>query len=191
MPFDRLPGPSSPDLTPSQQLAELSRHIGERSAAHVCAELLEGADPRDHLEVMSYLAGRALEWALASDSAPYWVRTWGARGLRYVWADEVSPAVVAGLDDEHWRPADMCLKVAWLRELGEAGPGAERLSRHELPRVRLAAVRCLGKVGDTEHVEVVEDALDDEGADVRRAAARALVLLDQRLDLGLDLPDLA
>lgn len=191
MPSDPLPGPSSLDLTPRQQLAELSEHLGEPAAARACADLLQGADPRDHLEVLSYLAGRALEWALTSESASYWVRTWGARGLRYVWADDVSPAVVAGLDDEHWRPAEMCLKVARLRELGEAGPGAERLSRHQLPRVRVAAVRCLGKVGDTEHVEVVEVALDDEQPAVRRAAARALVLLDERLDLGLDLPDLA
>jgi len=191
MPSDPLPGPSSFDLTPQEQLAELSLQLGEQATARACADLLEGADPRDHVEVMSYLAGRSLDRVLGTGGPPgYWVRTWGARGLRYVWADEVSPAVVAGLDDEHWRPAEMCLKVAWLRDLGEAGPGAARLSRHELSRVRVAAVRCLGKVGDTEHVAVVRDALGDGDGDVLRAAARALVLLDERLDLGLDLSDL-
>ena len=58
----------------------------------------------------------------------YWVRTWGARGLLYVWDDSAAPAVVAGLDDEHWRPAEMCLKVSTKRELGEAGPRAAVLA---------------------------------------------------------------
>lgn len=190
MPSGPLPGPSSLDLTPRQRLQELKEHLGEQAAAQACAELLEGANPREHLDVMPYLAGRALEWSQTSDSAAYWVRTWGARALRYVWAPDVASAVVAGLDDEHWRPAEMCLKVAALRELGEAGPGAERLSGHELVRVRVAAARCLGRVGDTEHVSAAWVLLEDPDPEVRRSAARALVMLDERLDLGPEIPDL-
>ena len=77
----------------------------------------------------------------------------------------------------------MCLKVAAKREIGEAGPGAVPLTRHELPRVRAAALRCLGVVGDTEHVEIVEDALADDEDQVRRAAAGALRRMTSRLDL--------
>jgi len=77
-----------------------------------------------------------------------------------------------------------------LRQIGESGPGAVALVDHELPRVRQQAARCLGANGDTEHVAIVEGALSDENADVRRAAARALVLLGERLDLDLDVPDL-
>ena len=114
----------------------------------------------------------------------HWVRTWGARGLLYVWADSAAPAVVAGLRDEHWRPTEMCLKVATKRELGEAGPRAAELAvTGELPRVRVQALRTLGAVGDTEHVEVVRDLLDDEETSVRRQAARALEQLARRLDL--------
>ena len=117
----------------------------------------------------------------------YWVRTWGARGLLYVWDDSAAPAVVAGLDDEHWRPAEMCLKVSTKRELGEAGPRAAVLAVDgELPRVRVQALRTLGAVGDTEHVDVVRELLDDEDQAVRRQAARSLSLLARRLDLDID-----
>ena len=57
------------------------------------------------------------------------------------------------------------------------------LSRHELPRVRAQALRTLAAVGDTEHVDAVREALDDEEAAVRRQAARALASLERRLDL--------
>jgi HEAT repeat protein len=117
----------------------------------------------------------------------YWVRTWGARGLLYVWDDSASQAVVAGLEDEHWRPAEMCLKVSTKREIGEAGPGAARLAvTGELPRVRVQALRTLGVVGDTEHVEVVRAALEDPDASVRRQAGRAMSALAARLDVDLE-----
>jgi HEAT repeat protein len=44
-------------------------------------------------------------------------------------------------------------------------------------------VRTLGVVGDTEHVEVVEAALDDPDVSVRMAAERAMTRLVERLDL--------
>ncbi|MEP6665748.1 MAG: HEAT repeat domain-containing protein, partial [Nocardioidaceae bacterium] len=187
----QLPPPTDLAGTPRDMLAELERHVGTATAAGWCADLLEGADPHDYVGMLHYLGGRATQGVLDGWWGPlYWVRTWGARGLRYVWSDTAAPAVVAGLGDEAWRPAEMCLKVSWLREIGEAGPGAARLIDHELPRVRAAAVRCLGRVGDTEHVEIVEAALDDEHADVRRAAARALTEMANRLDLELDPPDI-
>lgn len=106
-----------------------------------------------------------------------------------MWAPSCAPVVVEHLEDKHWRPAEMCLKVATRREIGEAGPGAVTLSTHELPRVRVASMRCLGRVGDTEHVGAVDAALDDEQAAVRRAAARALREMVGRLDLDILPPD--
>lgn len=182
-----LPPPADLASTPAQLVATLERLVGPRLAATWCADLIEGADPHDYAVVLPYLGGRAAQPALDGIWASYWIRTWGARGLRYVWVDEVAYAIVHGLDDEHWRPAEMCLKVAALREIGEAGPGAVQWLDHELPRVRAAACRTLGVVGDTEHVRLVLDALDDEHADVRRAAARAARLLSRRLDLEIDL----
>ena len=116
------------------------------------------------------------------DWKPYWSRVWAARGLLYVWDDCAAPAVLAGLTDPAWRVAEMCLKVAARRDL-PAGDEAVRLARHELPRVRAAALRALGAAGDVEHVPAVRGALEDDAEEVRAAAARALDRMRTRLDL--------
>ena len=157
----------------------------------LCVELLEGADRDEHADAMPYLTGwcstGARRPSIPTSWKDYWVRTWGARGLLYVWDDIAAPAVVAGLDDEHWRPAEMCLKVSTKREIGEAGPRAAVLAvQGEPPRVRVQALRTLGAVGDTEHVEVVRGLLDDAEPAVRRQAARSLTQLARRLDIEID-----
>ncbi len=114
----------------------------------------------------------------------YWVRTWGARGLLHVWDDAATDAIVEGLGDDHWRPAEMCLKVTARHQVAGAGDAAAVLAGHELPRVRSQAMRALAAVGDTEHLDPVRVRLDDEVPDVRRQAARALDQLSARLDLG-------
>jgi HEAT repeat protein len=57
------------------------------------------------------------------------------------------------------------------------------LTRHELPRVRANAVRALGVVGDTEHVQAVLAVLRDPEERVRGHAARAYARMARRLDL--------
>ena len=190
--------PSDPDLAPPRDLEapvgvlveELAGHLGIDATVALCLDLLAGADRRDHLGALPYLTGLTFEPGsprLEPQRWPdHWVRTWGARGLLYVWSDDATDPVVAGLSDEHWRPAEMCLKVSTRRELGEAGPGALLLLDHPLPRVRGQALRTLGVAGDTEHVAAVRRALDDEQPDVRRHAARALERMSARL--GLDAP---
>ena len=171
---------------------ELADHLGVPATVRLCVELLEGADRDAHPEAIPYLTGFVFDEAspvyYPEQWKDYWVRTWGARGLLYVWDDVAAPAVVAGLDDEHWRPAEMCLKVSTKREVGEAGPRAAVLAvEGELPRVRVQALRTLGAVGDTEHADVVRDLLDDADAAVRRQAARSLTQLARRLDLDVEL----
>ena len=100
-----------------------------------------------------------------------------------VWSDGASDAVVAGLSDEHWRPAEMCLKVAARHEVAGTGPWAARLATHALPRVRAQALRALAVVGDTEHADVVRRGLDDPDPAVRTQAARAWERMSARLDL--------
>ena len=114
------------------------------------------------------------------------MRTWGARGLLHVWDDSATGAVVAGLADEHWRPAEMCLKVTARHDVAGAGDGAAALRDHELPRVRAQALRALAVAGDTQHVELVRDRLEDDDEAVRRQAARALKAMAKRLDVGPD-----
>ena len=147
-------------------------------------DLLVGADPWSHAEVLPYLAGKGpAAGLLAGDWPLLWARFWGSRGLLRVWDESAVPAVVAALDDPEWRPAEGALRVAARHEVAEAADGAVRLSRHELPRVRATALRVLGAAGDIEHVEPVLDALEDPDADVRRSAARALRRMVPRLHL--------
>lgn len=178
--------PVLPEERPSPRdlLALLEAHVGEAVAATLCAEVLAAETPDEHPETVRFLGGPSGEAVLAGSPSwkPYWTRVWGARGLLYVWDDSAAPAVLDGLQDEQWRVAEMCLKVATRREL-PAGDDAARLASHDLPRVRAAALRTLGAAGDVEHVPVVREALHDEDETVRRTAARALDRLSARLDL--------
>jgi hypothetical protein len=182
-----LPPPRDIEAHVGELVVELAGHLGQPAVVSLCVELLEGADAQQHLPEIAYLTGIAFgtepgERDLA-EWADYWPRSWGARGLLYVWDDSATDAVVAGLGDEHWRPAEMCLKVVARHEVGGAGDGAAALSTHELPRVRAQALRALAVAGDTEHVDAVRARLDDEHEDVRRQAARALTRMSRRLDL--------
>lgn len=171
----------------AELVAELDALVGRDRFVEVCVDLLGGAARTSYVGELRYLTGHAwdpgdpvLDPAVWKD---YWVRTWGARGLLHCWDDAATDAVVAGLGDEHYRPAEMCLKVSARYDVAGAGPGAAVLASHELPRVRVAAARALAVVGDTEHVAVVEALLDDEDASVRGAAARAQSALTARLGL--------
>jgi HEAT repeat protein len=189
-----MDGPGKPrhgEASVRDTVLALAAREGEVAVVDVCATLLGGAPPETWPSAAAELSGHqgSVEDVRASGFKDYWWRTWGARGLLYVWADSASEAVILGLDDEHWRPAEMCLKVAARRELAEAAEGAVRLSGHPLPRVRAAALRLLGVTGDTEHVSVARAALDDDDLQVRRAAGLALERMVARLDLpGEELP---
>ncbi len=186
-----LPRPSEGDAPVASRIRALDALVGRDRLVEVCVDLLGGADRTSYVPELRYLTGHTWE-----DDDPvrdpavwkdYWVRTWGARGLLHCWHDAATDAVVAGLGDDHYRPAEMCLKVAAKHDVAGAGPGAAALARHELPRVRANAVRTLGVVGDTEHVEVVLAALEDPETAVRAHAARAYERMARRLDLpGLD-----
>lgn len=171
----------------AELIAELAARLGVPRFVEVCTALMAGADREEYVEELPGLTGH--EWHPGDgvfDRArwhDYWVRTWGARGLLHVWDDSASEAVVRGLADEHWRPAEMCLKVAARHEVAGTGDGAAVLADHELPRVRAQAMRALAATGDSEHVPAVRDHLDDPDEAVRRQAARALTALEARLDL--------
>jgi hypothetical protein len=171
----------------AQSTAELARRIGVPAFVAVCVDLLEGAPRERYVEELRFLTGH--EWrpgdAVLDHRSwkDHWVRSWGARGLLHVWSDVATSAVVRGLDDEHYRPAEMCLKVAARHEVAGAGDGAARLAGHELPRVRAQAMRCLAVCGDREHVAAVRAGLEDPSADVRGHAGRAWTALERRLDL--------
>jgi HEAT repeat protein len=166
-------------------IVDLAARLGVRRFVAVCTDLMAGADREGYVAELRGLTGHdPVERILDRESwHDYWVRTWGARGLLHVWDDSATDAVVRGLADEHWRPAEMCLKVAAKHEVAGTGDGAAALADHELPRVRAQAMRALAAVGDSEHVAAVRHRLDDEDEAVRRQAGRALIALERRLDL--------
>ena len=180
--MDPLPPPPDLEALPRELVAALRTRLTESQAAALCADLLGGAPPEEHADLLPYLAGRPGATYFEGGWADYWPQVWGARGLLYVWDDGVTDAVLAGLRHKAWRVAEMCLKVAALRDL-PAGDDAARLSGHELPRLRAAAARALGAAGDVEHLAAVEDLLDDPSEEVRRAAHRARERMRSRLDL--------
>jgi HEAT repeat protein len=180
---DHLPVPEDVTAAPRILLAQLRDLVGEARAVDICVELLTGAAAADFRAELWYFGAQATPGVLDGSWAPYWTRVWGARGLLYVWSPAAAPVVISGLADPAWRVAEMCLKVSSLRELAEAGDSSVGLTEHELPRVRANAVRTLGLVGDTEHVEAVVAALADEEPSVRRAADLAMRRLTARLDL--------
>lgn len=169
----------------AQLIRDLDAAVGRARFVDVCVDLLSGADRASYVPELRYLAGSSREGFLDRESwKDYWVRTWGARGLLYCWDDRAGDAVVRGLGDEHYRPAEMCLKVSARHDVAGAGPGAAALTRHELARVRANAVRTLGVVGDTEHVEAVLSVLDHDPDEwVRIQAARGYERMARRLDL--------
>jgi HEAT repeats len=171
----------------AELIADLAARLGVPRFVAVCTDLMAGADRNQYVEELRGLTGH--DWhpgdgVLDRDSwHDYWVRTWGARGLLHVWDESATDAVVRGLADDHWRPAEMCLKVAARHEVAGTGDGAATLADHELPRVRAQAMRALAVTGDREHLDAVRDRLDDEDVEVRKQAARALDALERRLDL--------
>lgn len=182
-----VPRPADPDRPVATLVRELDALVGRERFVDVCVDLVGGADRTAYVAELRYLTGHSWE---AGDPVfdpevwkDYWVRTWGGRGLLYCWSDRATDAVVAGLGDEHYRPAEMCLKVAAKYDVAGTGPGAAALTRHELPRVRANAVRTLGVVGDTEHVDAVVTVLNDPEEWVREHAAHAYERMAARLDL--------
>ena len=188
-----LPAPAPVERPLAQRIRELDAILGRTRFVAVCVDLLGGADRTAYVAELRYLTNH--DWSARDpirdrDSwKDHWVRTWGARGLLHCWDDGATRPVVAGLADEHYRPAEMCLKVAAQHDVAGSGPGAALLTRHELPRVRIQAARALGVVGDTDQADALRSLLDDEDEGVRRHAARAWERLARRLDLpaGTDL----
>lgn len=154
-----------------------------------CAELVSGIDPAEVCLDLDHIGGPGAARLMRTSDAPYFPRVWAARAMRYVWhetgaaGDAARAALVAGLADEHWRVREMSAKVVALHQVGDAADALPPLLHDETPRVRAAAARALGAVGEHEHLGTVDTATDDIDPAVARAAERALAQLRTRLDI--------
>jgi HEAT repeat protein len=175
--------------SPRDRASAAAEALGDRALTRWCADLLAGraawGDP--DLPDIGWVGGRVVDgWGsperLGEDTV-YWSRVWAARTLLHVWDDLCGADVVAGLDDPAWRVREMCAKVAARWEVGAAGNACATLVlRDDTTRVRAAAARVLGAVGEAEHAPALHSALDDPEPSVRRAAERALARVRVRLD---------
>ncbi len=121
---------------------------GHRGLMDRCVRLYRELDWGDEPELMSYLAGRAgARWVeLGFGTQAYFVRTWALRAMLYAWHESASATVIDALQDEHWRPREMALKVAAKRLAGGDADAVARLQDDPVPRVRAAATRALERL---------------------------------------------
>ncbi|MES2171549.1 MAG: HEAT repeat domain-containing protein [Actinomycetota bacterium] len=165
------------DASPQKRIEEAIALFGEREVAVRSASLLMGGNEGE--EFLLWVGGRHAQGVL--DGAPplYWPEVWGARTLTFAWDDSAASAVHRGLGDQAWRVREMCARVVFVRRLPETDALLPLLD-DEVARVRAAAARALGEVGDQSVTERLTAALQDPEKEVRRAAHDALVRLEKR-----------
>jgi len=166
------------DDSPGDRIAAAVARFGEQVVVDRSASLLSGGNEGE--EFLLIVGGRHAQGVL--DGAPplYWPEVWGARALSFVWADSARSAVHRGLGDRAWRVREMCARVVFLRRLDEQEALSTLLS-DEVARVRGAAARALGEIGDASHVEALTLLLKDDEKEVRRSAHDAMVRLEKRI----------
>lgn len=164
--------------------------FGLHAVVDTCLALLEGDEDYEMLPVpLGYLGGghavaQLRRGDLARRGQDYWPRVWAARGLRYAWLDYAEPPLVGALRDPAWRVQEMAAKVVAQRELGSASGLLTPLVDSRVVRVRAAAIRALGVVGEYEHAELIQRVTDADPV-VRVAVDAALRRLRVRLDRAL------
>ena len=165
------------DDSPGDRITAAVARFGEQAVVDRCASLLMGGNEGE--EFLLVVGGRHAQGVL--DGAPplYWPEVWGARALTFVWAATAASAVHRGLGDQAWRVREMCARVVFLRRLEEQ-EALTLLLTDEVARVRGAAARALGEVGDESHVEALTLLLKDDEKEVRRSAHDAMVRLEKR-----------
>jgi hypothetical protein len=184
----RNPTPAEVDLGPGPRLLVLADEFGAVQVARWCSDLLLRRAKYDDPDLPSlvWLGGRHAERLLALPELgvhEYWPRVWAARGLLHVWAPLAAPALLAAASDEAWRVRELAAKVAARWEVGEAAAALVGLVTDEVDRVRVAAVRALGRIGEAEDAELIRAVSSQPALSV--AAERALDELSRRLDREL------
>lgn len=173
---------------PRAWVAAACAELGETAVLESCLALLDGADPSS-VELSLEAIGGPGAAEIVRSSAPYFARVWAARAMLYVWpagdrtTRELDDVLRRRLGDEHWRVREMCAKVVRRHEVGAAADALVPLLLDPVPRVRGAAARALGAVGEHEHLEPLQELADDPEPAVRDARARAQAQLEVRLDL--------
>jgi len=155
------------DLPPHERIASAVARFGEDTVIERAVALLGGFNVGE--DFLLYVGGTHAQGILDGAPALYWPEVWGARALLSVWNDTATAAVGAGLTNQAWRVREMCAKVVAARQLpfGEIVRG---LLTDDVARVRSAAARAVGEVGEASDSELVAKLFRDPEVDVRRSA---------------------
>ena len=117
-------------MTPALTLSAMCARRGRAQVVAGCVTLIRG-DYSDEPFIRE-LGGDGAAYILAGHArvdGRYWFRTWGARGLLYVWDDSALPAVVEATSDEHWRVREMAAKVVARHQVDDALSGGRTAPR--------------------------------------------------------------
>ena len=116
-----------------------------------CVRLYREMQWGDEPELMTYLAGaKGVRWVeLGFGVQDYFVRTWALRAMLYAWDPSAGPTVIYALQDEHWRPREMALKVVAKRSIDCEAEVASMVTGDPVPRVRAAAGRAMQRLDGT------------------------------------------
>jgi len=133
---------------PSVLVGLAAARWGQRGLMERCVRLYREMDWGDEPELMSFVAGAAgPRWVeLGFGTQSYFVRTWALRAMLYAWDDSASATVIDALEDEHWRPREMALKVVAKRRVDGDIDAVARLQDDPVPRVQAAARRALDRL---------------------------------------------
>jgi hypothetical protein len=157
------------DAPIERRIALAVERWGEPDVVANAIELAAGVHVAE--EYLLVVGGDHAKGILEGAPLLYWPELWGVRALLYVWDDSAQDAVIAALHNQAWRVREMAARVSAVRGL----PVSEMLTgllTDETPRVRAAAARALGAIGDD--VDVLRPLLKDPEIDVRRAAQQGM-----------------
>jgi hypothetical protein len=141
------------DAHPSVLIGLAVERWGQRGLMDRCVHLYREMDWGDEPELMSFVAGEnGLRWVeLGFGVQGYFVRTWALRAMLYAWDESASKTVIDALEDEHWRPREMALKVVAKRLIDSDVDAVARLRDDPVPRVQAAARRAMELLGRERH----------------------------------------
>jgi hypothetical protein len=170
-----VPEENQKDLPIEARIAAAVEQLGLDTVVLRSLSLLAGNNEGE--EFLLVVGGEHAQGILDGAPVLYWPELWGTRALLYVWNDSAIAGVSAALQNQAWRVREMATRVVATRELtlqDEVGA----LLLDEVPRVRAAAARALGTIGDD--VEVIRPLLKDPEIDVRRGAQHGIDAIRQR-----------
>lgn len=170
-----VPDETPVDLPIEARIAAAVEQLGVDTVVLRALSLLAGNNEGE--EFLLVVGGEHAQGILDGAPVLYWPELWGTRALLYVWNDSAIAGVTAALQNQAWRVREMATRVASTREL-QLQDEVGALLTDDVARVRAAAARALGAIGDD--VEVIRPLLKDPEIEVRRGAQQGIDAIRKR-----------